>query len=108
MVVRPPQKPAENTRVSSKSDSHSTRHPEPVTDGVSSKLSSKLVAYISGKLHTVMPVINNMDEKELDDYEQFAALSNGGILDESANEALQARFGSVEASIERDLEVAEV
>lgn len=55
-----------------------------------------------------MPVINNMDEKELDDYEQFAALSNGGILDESANEALQARFGSVEASIERDLEVAEV
>jgi hypothetical protein len=38
--------------------------------------------------------MNNMDESELKDYEQLAALSSGGILDDAAVEELfQIRLG---------------
>ncbi len=53
-----------------------------------------LVTYLSSKFNSVVPVMNNMDESELKDYGQLAALSSGGMMDESAVEDfLQNRLG---------------
>lgn len=67
----------------------------------STKLSSKIIAYLSGKLNSVVPVVHNLDATDIQDYEQLAALSAGGVLDTGMEEALQARFGM-------DLESSEV
>eukprot|EP01040_Poterioochromonas_malhamensis_P016442 gene16442-18652_t len=65
----------------------------------STKLSSKIIAYLSGKLNSVMPAIENLDENDIQDYEQLAALSAGGVMNTEMEEALEARFGmDVESS----------
>lgn len=43
------------------------------------KLSTKIIAYLSGKLNSVAPSMNYMNEAELQDYEQLAALAEGGF-----------------------------
>mmetsp|Transcript_16646 Transcript_16646/g.18016 ORF Transcript_16646/g.18016 Transcript_16646/m.18016 type:complete len:692 (+) Transcript_16646:75-2150(+) len=71
---------------------------EPEVAG-STKLSSKIIAYLSGKLNSVMPAIENLDENDIQDYEQLAALSAGGVMNTEMEEALEARFGmDVESS----------
>lgn len=71
---------------------------EPAVAG-STKLSSKIIAYLSGKLNAVMPAIENLDETDIQDYEQLAALSAGGVMNTEMEEALEARFGmDVESS----------
>lgn len=63
------------------------------------KLSTKIIAYLSGKLNAVAPSMNYMNEAELQDYEQFAAFAEGGILNEVAEEAFKEHLGlDVESS----------
>jgi hypothetical protein len=111
-AICPPkeQKPVEETllvstslsrALSVQSSSQSTRQPEPVG---SKKISTKLIAFLSSKMNAVSPLLNQMDSKELQDYEQLAALSAGGIPNDEAEEALETRFGVEENVVERDVE----
>eukprot|EP00599_Poterioochromonas_sp_BG-1_P003448 CAMPEP_0173142322 /NCGR_PEP_ID=MMETSP1105-20130129/6024_1 /TAXON_ID=2985 /ORGANISM="Ochromonas sp., Strain BG-1" /LENGTH=184 /DNA_ID=CAMNT_0014055701 /DNA_START=161 /DNA_END=715 /DNA_ORIENTATION=- len=104
------QKPIEETLLASSSLSHdasmqsssqSTRQPEPVE---SKKMSTKLIAFLSSKMNAVSPLLNQMDSKELQDYEQLAALSAGGIPNDEVEEAFETRFGVDEIVVERDVE----
>jgi hypothetical protein len=85
--------------------SNSVRKAELVAS--SSTRATKMVAFLSSKFNAAGPVLNNMDEAELHDYEQFAALSSGGIMDDAAaEELLQVRFGlKVEGNEKEDEEL---
>ena len=111
-AICPPreQKPIEETLLVSTSlsralsvlsSSQSSRQPEHVG---SKKMSTKLIAFLSSKMNAVSPLLNQMDSKELQDYEQLAALSAGGIPNDEAEEALETRFGVEENVVERDVE----
>ncbi len=89
--------------------SSSSRQPE--STAVSNKMSSKIIAFLSSKMNAVAPVMNQMDSKELEDYERLAALAAGGIMDEALEEVLKARIGAEEELIpneERDAEVGNI
>ncbi len=90
----------------SHSASNSVRKAELVASA-STKATSKMVAFLSSKFNAVVPVLNNMDESELNDYEQLAALSSGGLMDDAAaEELLQSRFGlKVEGDEKEDEEL---
>ncbi len=83
--------------------SESFRKEEPVAPQ-STKLSSKVVAYLSGKLGAVAPV-ENMAHMNVD--EQLAVLAAGGIMNEESQKELQQRFG-IKLEEKRDEEVGEV
>ncbi len=85
--------------------SNSVRKAELVAS--SSTGATKMVAFLSSKLNAVVPVLNNMAEAELNDYEQLAALSSGGMMDNAAaEELLQVRFGlKVEGDEKEDEEL---
>lgn len=70
----------------------------------STKLSSKVIAFLSGKLGTVAPA---EDIAQLNDDEQLAVLAAGGIINEKSQKELQKRFG-IELEERRDEEVGEV
>jgi hypothetical protein len=76
-------------------------------DASSSTRTTKMVAFLSSKFNAVVPLLNNMDEAELNDYEQLAALSSGGMMDDAAvEELLQIRFGlKVEGNEKEDEEL---
>eukprot|EP01040_Poterioochromonas_malhamensis_P001405 gene1405-biopygen183 len=89
--------------------SSSSRQPD--STAASNKMSSKIIAFLSSKMNVVAPVMNQMDSKELEDYERLAVLAAGGIMDESLEEALKARIGVEEelnADEERDVEVGNI
>lgn len=75
--------------------SESFRKEEPVAPQ-STKLSSKVIAYLSGKLGA-----ENMA------HEQLAVLAAGGIMNEESQKELQQRFG-IKLEEKRDEEVGEV
>lgn len=79
--------------------SESFRKEEPVAPQ-STKLSSKVIAYLSGKLGAVAPVENMA-------HEQLAVLAAGGIMNEESQKELQQRFG-IKLEEKRDEEVGEV
>ncbi|KAK0341358.1 hypothetical protein LTR94_026690, partial [Friedmanniomyces endolithicus] len=59
----------------------------------SAKMSSKVLTYLSSKLNAVVPAMNSMNEEELREYERLAVMAGGGVLDESSEAVLQARYG---------------
>lgn len=71
------------------------------------KVSGKIIAYLSGKLNAVAPLVSlsvSMDDADRRDYEHLAVISAGGVLDEGMEEALQTRFG---LRVQGDVEVGE-
>eukprot|EP01040_Poterioochromonas_malhamensis_P004844 gene4844-biopygen788 len=89
-------------------DHHFIPHTNPVspvgslTDGfsqsnrpaeIASTTSAKIISFISEKIQTVLPAMNNMSAEDLHDYEQLAALASGGTIEESEQKALEVRMG---------------
>eukprot|EP01040_Poterioochromonas_malhamensis_P012007 gene12007-biopygen2529 len=61
----------------------------------------QLLALSNSKMNAIAPVMNQMgSNKECNDYEQLAVLAAGGIMDESLEEALKARFGTEDDDVE--------
>jgi len=90
------EKKDEARMASSVATSSRSSQPEPVVN-----VSSKIIAFFSSKMNAIAPVMNQMgSNKECNDYEQLAVLAAGGIMDESLEEALKARFGTEDDDVE--------